>query len=218
MQTQAAPLIRQQAVDASAAISPQFAAILAVYPDYLQHTSLADDQTIIPCYNRFPLPDTFPAGKSWLDYPLGDSTSADIFTTAAGWIKSTSTPAPLLATLIDSWPDSLRIGDVVIIGRFRWMLDMLTYMKRVRVNSLDPVERAIWRRAAQRIYGEIRSYATSAIWFDQRDPRSPLNIETGLDIYTYVVAIGTAALDIFRALYLQKLTEWTGEGEPAPKP
>jgi hypothetical protein len=212
MEIQAMPAItRQQAVDCSAPISPVFAAILEVYPDYLQHTSLADDPTYTASYNSFPLPDRFPAGKSWLNYPLSDDTSDELFTTAVGWIRDT-TAAPLLTTLIDSWPDSLRVGDVVLLGKFRCVLDVLTYMKRVNVDSLDAIERAIWRRAAQRIHSEIRCYATSAIWMDQDDPRSPLNMETGLEVYSYIVAIRTTALDIFRALYLKNLNQ-RGGGE-----
>lgn len=203
------PLTRQKAVDESAEVSPKFTAVLSIYPDYLQHTSLADDPTMIISYNRFSLPDKFPAGKSWLDYPLSDLTSSDMFLTAAGWIRDAAVSTPLLTTLIDSWPDSLRVGDVVLIGKFRWMLDVLTYMKRVNINSLGEIERAIWRRAAQRIHSEIRYFATSGIRMDKVDPRSPLNIDTGLDIYSYIVSIRITALDIFNALYLKKLTEWS---------
>jgi hypothetical protein len=213
MEIQAMPaLTHQQAADPPATIAPEFTAILEVYPDYLQHTSLADDPTIIPSYNRFPLPDKFPLGKSWLDYPLADSTSNNLFMTAVSWLRRPSaTAAPLLVTLIDSWPDSLRVGDVVLLGKFRWVLGVLSYMKRVNIDSIDPIERAIWRRAAQRIHTEIRCFAASAIWMDQDDPRSPLNMETGLEVYSYIVTIRTMALDIFRALYLKKLTEDGGE-------
>jgi hypothetical protein len=160
---------------------------------------------MIISYNRFSLPDKFPTGKSWLDYPLSDSTSSDMFLTAAGWIRDAAVSTPLLTTLIDSWPDTLRIGEVILVGKFRWMLDVLTYMKGVNIDSLDAIECAIWRRAAQRIHAEIRYFATSAIRMDEEDPRSPLNIDTGLDVYSYIVSIRIAALDIFNAFYLKKI-------------